>query len=73
MKNQQLQVPIFDNSRGRLITVKELADRLKISTATVYDWVYRKIIPYIKVGRLVRFEIEAIEKWLSERRSHYVS
>jgi hypothetical protein len=42
-----------------ILTVDQLAMRLKISRATVFVWIQRKIITqgkhYIKVGRVLRF------------------
>ena len=40
-----------------LVTKKELAPVLRVSTRTVDNWQRKKILPYIKVGRLVRFNI----------------
>ena len=40
-----------------LVTKKELAPVLRVSTRTVDNWQRNKILPYIKVGRLVRFNI----------------
>lgn len=46
--------------------ITELCEKLKIKKATVYDWVYHKRIPFTKIGNLLRFKEELIEKWLEE-------
>lgn len=56
-----------NNSSG-LLTIDDLATELRVSRGTLYNWVYEKRIPYLKVGRLVRFERSAIDKYLDECR-----
>ena len=48
----------------RYIDIKELSEYLSISKNTIYSWVSQKKIPHIKVGKLVRFELGAVEEWL---------
>jgi excisionase family DNA binding protein len=51
------------------LSVKELADYLGVSQKTIYGWTYRGIIPFEKIGpRLIRFDVEKIEKWISEQK-----
>ncbi len=47
-----------------LISIDELASLLRIQKGTIYNWVYRRKIPYVKVGRLVRFDLNEIAKYL---------
>lgn len=48
----------------KLLTAKQVSELLEVKTSTVYDWVYRDVIPYIKLGRLVRFKKTDIFHWL---------
>ena len=50
----------------RFLGIKELANFLGIAEGTVYVWVCHRKIPFVKVGRLVKFDIRKIEKWLEE-------
>lgn len=50
----------------RLLGIQELADYLGLTKGTVYVWVCQRKIPFIKVGRLVKFDIRKIDKWLDE-------
>jgi len=52
----------------KLLSPQQLAETLCISIETVYAWTSQKRIPYIKMGRLVRFNMDEISKWLDERR-----
>ena len=49
------------------LTLAELCAWLKVPRATVYDWVHKRCIPHVKLGRLLRFERAAIAGWLAER------
>jgi excisionase family DNA binding protein len=52
----------------RLLDINDLAIYLHISKNTLYNWLYRRKIPHIKVGRSVRFDLKDIEKWINEKR-----
>lgn len=45
----------------RLLTVQELSDWLNVPVSTLYLWRHLKKIPYVKIGRLLRFEKQAVE------------
>lgn len=50
----------------RLLTVDETAAYLGISKLTVYDWISRRKIEYVKVGRLVKFDQRFLDKWIDQ-------
>lgn len=50
-----------------LLTVRELAQYLKLNPATVTRKAARGEIPAIKVGRQFRFDKERIDNWLSQQ------
>ena len=50
-----------------LLTVEEMAHELRVSTNTVYYWVHRKEIPYLKIGRHVRFQREAVIRFFEHK------
>jgi excisionase family DNA binding protein len=54
---------IRENSRA-LIDIDELSLRLKIAKGTLYNWVYLRRIPFVKVGRALRFDPLEIERVL---------
>jgi len=38
-----------------------------ISTPTLYKWVSHRKIPYIKMGRLVKFDPLKLEEWIKQQ------
>lgn len=63
---------LFDNSihdATSLLDKKQLSNVLHISTGSIDRLVRRREIPHLKIGRLVRFRKNEIEKWLQERSS----
>ena len=51
-----------------LLTVKELANQLHIKPSTLYAWAGQGRIPCLKLHGLVRFEHDAIERWVTSFR-----
>lgn len=49
-----------------MLTAKEVAERLRVRRATVYDWCRKGILPSYKIGRLTLISEDALEKFLSE-------
>jgi excisionase family DNA binding protein len=45
-----------------LIDINELAKRLNIPKGTLYNWVYLRRIPFVKLGRSLRFDQDEIER-----------
>ena len=52
--------------RTDLLTPDEVCDLLSISKKTLYGWTSRHEIPFIKLGRLLRFRREEIDQWLKD-------
>ena len=57
------------NTEGmdRLLTYQQLAAWLQVSPGTLRNWVSQEFIPFVKVGRVVRFDREAIERSIRKR------
>lgn len=55
---------IFDNQH--LVTIAQLSRALQIPEKTLRDWVYKRQIPFLKVGKLIRFRVSEIESWISQ-------
>jgi excisionase family DNA binding protein len=47
-----------------MLTVKELSEWLKIKPSTLYLWASQGKIPCRRIHSLLRFEQEAIQRWL---------
>src|SRR5690242_17653203 len=52
----------------RLLDISEVATYLAVSERFIRRLVFERRIPYVKVGRLLRFEPEAIAAWLDSAR-----
>jgi excisionase family DNA binding protein len=57
-----------------LVTAEWVAQRTGLHAHTIYKWVREERIPYVRLGRSVRFDRERLEAWFqaggtaSERR-----
>jgi len=51
----------------KYLTVRELSEYLGIPKHTIYSWTSMKRTPYVKIGRLLRFDKNKIDSWLKER------
>ena len=56
----------------QLMSIKELADYLKVNVTTIYLWSQRGQIPAMKVGNLWRYRRSDIEDWLNAQRNQPV-
>ena len=50
----------------RLLNIKEVADYTGLSSDTLYTMVSQRRIPYVKLGRLLKFDPRAIDAWITE-------
>jgi excisionase family DNA binding protein len=48
-----------------LLTIKELAEQLRIKPGTLYAWASQGKIPCRRIHGLVRFDQDDIDRWLS--------
>jgi excisionase family DNA binding protein len=51
----------------RLLDIEKLSEMLGVKRATIYAWIYRKKIPFIKLGRLLRFRESEILDWIAKQ------
>ena len=52
---------------NRLLTVRELAEYVRVNPFSVYRWVAQKRIPHLRVGRTLRFRLDDIDEFMRER------
>ncbi len=50
----------------RLINIREAAEYTGLSPHTLYTMVSQRRIPYVKVGRLTKFDVALLEQWLKQ-------
>lgn len=52
----------------RYVGVRELTEYLSIPKGSLYVMVCEKRIPYLKIGRRLKFDLKAIDGWLENKR-----
>ena len=50
-----------------ILTLEETADFLKVKKRTLYDLVQRRKIPFLRVGKFLRFSKQALLAWMKEQ------
>ncbi len=50
-----------------LMTIDDLADYLKVTRRTIYEWLRHNKIPALKLVGQWRFKKEKIDEWLDEQ------
>jgi len=53
-------------SLRRLINVREASEYLDLSVNTIYSLVSKRRIPFVKMRRLTKFDLEKIDDWIKE-------
>ena len=57
---------IFWSTMRKLLTMDEASEYLGISKLTLYGWVSERKLGFIKVGRLVKFKQEHLDRWIDQ-------
>lgn len=52
----------------QLVNVNEAAQFLAVSPSTLYGWVWQRRIPFVKVGRAVRFDMADLQRFVTQNR-----
>lgn len=50
----------------KLLTTEELCQWFKVSRRTITTWRQEKGLPFLKIGKAVRFEKQEVEKWITK-------
>lgn len=58
-----------ENSSLQLMTISEAAVFLNLKVSKLRSLVFRKEMPFLKFGRLVRFRAQDLEEWVLAHRS----
>jgi len=51
-----------------LIDMKTVSEQLGVTKNTLYSWCCQKKIPYVKIGRLTKFDQKDIDAWVEARK-----
>ena len=50
----------------RLMTAKQVSELIEVKPSTVYQWVHVGLIPYVKIGKCVRFKKDELFRWIDK-------
>ena len=62
-------VPKHEGAMEPLLTEKQVAAYLSITTRHLYSWRMAGYIPHFKIGRAIRFRLSEVEKALESMRA----
>lgn len=60
--NEKEQIPMH-----RLVSIKVAAVYTGLSPHTIYTMVSQRRIPFVKMGRLVKFDLALLDKWITQQ------
>ena len=63
-------MPGANTGESPLLTIKDLCERWQVSTRFIYRRTEKGSsdpIPHVRLGGVLRFRPEAVDKWLAER------
>ncbi len=52
----------------RLVDIDGAAEHLSVTTRFIRTLVAERRVPYLKVGKFVRFDLDELDQWLDARR-----
>lgn len=50
----------------RWYSMKEITEHLGVSRDTVLNWIEKRNMPAVKIGRLWKFKISEVDAWIKE-------
>ncbi len=56
----------MENATKLTLSVRELAERLGVSTPVAYNMVHMKGFPVIRVGKRLLIPVAGLERWLED-------
>jgi excisionase family DNA binding protein len=58
---------VVERAAEPFVTMAQLMERLRVSRRTIYTWMQKGYVPYIRVGRSLRFDWKLVSERLSAR------
>ena len=50
----------------RLMTAKQVSELIEVKPSTIYSWVHVGLIPYVKLGKCIRFKKGELFHWIDK-------
>lgn len=51
-----------------LLDIKQTAERLGIKPITLRTWITKRLLPYHKIGKLIKFVPSEIDEWIASKK-----
>lgn len=58
---------------GTIVTIAEAAKILNLKESRLRYEIFKNTIPYLKLGRSIRFDIEDLKKWVSSKKANFAA
>ena len=65
-QNQGGRVRAIEPIQRRLIDVNQVAEYTGLAVKTIYTMVSQRRIPFVKLGRLTKFDVMDVDRWIKE-------
>jgi len=59
----------MSNEIEKWVGLSEIAEHLGVSKDTIRNWIKKENIPFHKVGKLYKFRISEVDKWVESGES----
>lgn len=56
----------------KLLTISDLAKRLRVDRSTIYTYMNEKGLPYVVIGGRRRFRPDDVENWIEEQTKKHI-
>lgn len=57
-----------ESNQSNLLTVSEVASRLRVHKSVLYEWLSRRVIAFHRVGRLIRLREADVAEFIQRNR-----
>ncbi len=54
-------------SSPRLLSIDQAAEYMGLSKRTLYRMVSQRRLPFLKIGRLVKLDLDQLDKWIGKQ------
>jgi len=69
--SDQSSLQIMDVS-SKMLKIDDVVKKLGVSKPTLRLWIQKKSIPFVRVGKLIRFESTDLNRWIESRKVNVV-
>lgn len=64
----QNELHVVGKPETELVSVEQAAQILSVSVSRLYGWVWQRRIPFVKLGRALRFDVSDLQEFIRRNR-----